>query len=425
MYAWWHKTLFPEWPFVKTMAMPYNTVFASRYSLSYQIKSGEISLSDFNERIMPDVHVIYLVYLRLLIDTTANTDTVSNTQVHKKTDGTYGMGEIHHNLRMLNSVKTRSNTVTPSFIVKGTLTDQYINYFTEWLTPIYERSNNNKFLQYVTSSGRIVKFDSENVKTLNPQSFNRKKLHSKELVFFERYEIYKSIEKVIITKEKAKEIILQKERVWWIKHKNIRPANNFKNYHLDYGEWVRAHAVLGHQGDQTEKDNYRKFSWKLGEEHQTAVSLLHIQKFIEKKVVDEKLENAFEQPHCGCRDNVNPSFEGAPKINDGEVCTSWRYCLTRCENSYIFPKHHGPTILAWKMLMEQEREQYIRTEDWDKEYSEDYAAAVVVTRMFKPEDEEFIKSKAAERMPFVRAMMMMHTKQKCKANKKMMEIVNG
>ncbi len=421
MLAWWHKTLFPKWPFLKKVTEPYNIVVKNiDVWLTKQAKIAGILLMDFHERIIPNINTLYPMYLRLLIDTTANTDTVSNIEVYKKADATYDMGVVHHNLRMLNSVKTRTNTVTPSFIAKGTFTDQCINFFIEWLTSVYERSCSDKFLQYVSFGGKIFQMDSRKVKELDP----KKKNNSRKQSFFERYEIYQSFEKIINTKEKSKERVWKKERVWWIKHRNIRSANNFKNYHLLYGEWVRARVVMGQQDDQTEKQNYRKYAWKLGEEHQTALSLLHIQKFIEGKVIDEQLENAFEQPHCSCEDNRNPTFEGAPKINDDEVCTSWRYCLTRCDNSYVFPKHHGPTNMAWKIVMEQELDQFIRTEDWAKEYGEDCEAAEAVIMSLKPEDKEFAKSKAIELIPFVR-LMMLQTKQKSKVNLTRKEIVNG
>jgi hypothetical protein len=417
MFAWWHKTLFPNWPFVKTVQKPYDNVIGNEKAwLSYYAKSSGILLKDFHKRILPDINIVHLMYLRLLIDTTANTDTVSNTQVYKITDGKYRMGVIHHNLRMLNSNKIRSNTVTPSFIAKGTFTDQCVDFFTEWLTPIYSRSGSKSFLQYFNSE-KILKLDPAYISTLNPKSKN----NSRERVFFEKYEIYKSIEKTNISKSKGNKKVLEKKRVWWIKHKNIRPANNFKNYHLLYGEWVRAHVTMGQQSDQTEKLNYRKLSWKLGEEHQISLSQFDIQQFIEGKIIDEKLENAFEQPHCSCNDNGNPTFENAPIINDGEVCTSWRYCLTQCENSRVFPKHHGPTNMAWKIVLEQEHDQFIRTEDWAKEYGEDYEAVKTVIENLKPDDYEFAKSKASERIPFVR-LMMMQTKLKRKVNKEMKEI---
>lgn len=343
--------------------------------------------------------------------------------MHKKDDGTYGMGVVHHNLRMLNSIKMRSNTVTPSFIAKGTFLDQCVDFFTEWLTPIYERSVSNMFLQYVSYGAKIHQLDARKVKILDPKSPCREKYNRKDRLFFARYEIYKSIEKVINRKDKGDERVWKKERVWWIKHKNIRSANNFKNYHLLYGEWVRAHAVMGQQSDRTEKLHYRKTAWKLGDEHQISLSQLHIQEFIEGKMVDEQLENVFKQPHCYCTDNANPTFEGAPKINDGEVCTSWRYCLTRCENSYVFPEHHAPTIMAWNILMEQEYKRLGSDEEWVKEYGNNYDASVVAISILTPEQKELAKSKSAERIPFVR-LMMMQTKQKRKVNQIMGDRIN-
>lgn len=422
MFAWWHKTLFPNWPFVKKIKEPYNNIFTNSDSwLSHYAKTAKISLVDFNERIFPNLQTLYPMYLRLLIDTSANTDTISNTTVYQKDDGTYEMGVVHHNLRMLDAVKKRTNTITPSFITKGTFTDQCVDFYTQWLSILYQHSNNSFFLQYINNYGRSTQLDSEKIKRLNPMSLLRKRSKSKGRTFFEKYEIYKNIEGTIDTDTTQKK--LGKERVWWIKHMNIRAANNFKNYHLAYGDWVRSHVTMGQQDEQTEQTHYRKDSWRLGDEHQTAVSLLHIQEFIEGKITDKTLENAFEQPHCSCVDNKNPSFNDAPHIKDDEICTSWRYCLTRCENSYVFPEHHGPTIMAWKKVMEQERENFIRLEDWSKEYGEDYEATIAIISKFKPEHIEFSKSKAAERMPFIH-LMMMQTKKKKKANQLKPKAIN-
>lgn len=50
-------------------------------------------------------------------------------EIIKLSDGSYTVGISHHNLRMLNSVKLRSNTITPAFISKGTFTDDCIIFF--------------------------------------------------------------------------------------------------------------------------------------------------------------------------------------------------------------------------------------------------------------------------------------------------------
>lgn len=415
MFAWWHKTLYPEWPFVKVVTKPYDKFFGKgqgwyKNNIS---KSGE-SIMDFSQRILPNGHTLYPMYLRLLIDSSANLDVASSSEVHKKDDGTYGMGVVHHHLRMLDSVKIRSNTVPPSHIIKGTFTDECVNFFTEWLRPIYERSSSKAFFQYFGNKSTIMHLEPKTVIELKSEKKKLKENRS----FFEKYEIYKSVEE-----EMGNEVIWEKERVYWIKHKNIRAANNFADYKRRYGEWQRAHVKLGHQGDQTEKLNYQKFSWKLGEDHQIATTLLHIQQFCEGKVVDEKLENVFKQPHCDCLDNANPTYPGAPTINDGEVCTAWRKCA-ECEHSKVFPWHHGPTIMAWRILMDQERERSLNTEEWVKEFGMDHEAAISMLRVFKPEAMEFAELKAAERMPFVR-LMMMQTKLKRKKNHIREEPVNG
>lgn len=138
---------------------------------------------------------------------------------------------------------------------------------------------------------------------------------------------------------------------------------------------------------------------------------MHIQNFVEGKVTDQRLETAFKQPHCDCSDNLHPSFDGAPKINPGEICTSWRNCLTKCEHSKVIPEIHGPTIMAWKFLLEEEKDNFNRIEDWEKEYIFDYEAVKVVVNKLNPKNYELAQQKAYERMPFVR-LMMMQTKQK-------------
>ncbi|MFW2441228.1 hypothetical protein ACN4FT_00375 [Aliarcobacter butzleri] len=406
MFAWWFKTLYPNWPFNQKIEYPYNFVVKSeeewKYNNCYRLG---IKMEEFYERFVPTLNVIYPLYLRLLIDSSANTETVCNIEVYKKTDGTYDMGLSHYNLRMLNSIKNRSNTITPSFINKGTYIDKCINFYLKWLTPIYDYSENNIFLQYIGQKSKIFALQTAKISLLNPLASRHLNNKSRKRRFFEKYEIYQ-------TNEDKNE----KNRVWWIQHKNIRASVNIKNYYLEYGEWIRSHIQLGHQSDNVERNHYRKFSWELGFEHQIALTTLHIQKFIEKKIVDKKLENVFTQPHCDCLENNNPTFINAPKIKGNEICTSWRSCLKECEHSKVFPRQHGPMIFAWKLFIEQEYESFLNLEDWKKEYAQDYEIIFAVIEKFNSEDYNFAKSKAAELIPFVR-LMMIQTKKKRKIMK--------
>ena len=65
------------------------------------------------------------------------------------------------------------------------------------------------------------------------------------------------------------------------------------------------------------------------------------------------------------------------------------------------------------MLLEEEKSNFNRIEDWEKEYTYDYEATKVVINKLTPENYELAKQKAPERIPFVR-LMMMQTKQKRK-----------
>lgn len=117
MFALWHFKLFPQYPFDKNIAVEYSNIFKKCWRAN-EAKEAGISLIDFAERFTPSIYCIYPLFLRLLIDSDANTDTILNLETNKLSDGNYTVGVSHHNLRMLNSIKLRSNTITPAFISK-------------------------------------------------------------------------------------------------------------------------------------------------------------------------------------------------------------------------------------------------------------------------------------------------------------------
>lgn len=416
MFAWWHHTLFPDYPFNTKIPKNYDGIIKNwKAWRNGNTRELGISSDDIDSRIYPTIHTAYTMLLRLLIDTTANPDTIYNCTVYKKGTGTYDMGTHHHRLRMLNAIKNKSNTQPPAFVHHGTFTDQCITFFTDFARNIYDRSGSNRFLQYV-EKGKIFHIDTNQVSKLNPlNTDNLKSKNSRGRRFFESYEIYKTVEHHTNTENKIDQIEQSKRRVHWVKPGTIRAACNFRDYQIGFGEWKRAHADLGHQDDETERTNYRKFSWHLSDQHEIANRLLHIQHFIQGKIIDHKLEQAFAQPHCYCTDNTHPDYPDAPNIHNGEVCTGWRKCLTECSKSNVFPEIHAPTIMAWKMLMEQEQENFVRTEDWYKEYASDYDAANVVIEHIPESLMTKIKETAHERIPFVR-LMMSQTKRKRKIN---------
>lgn len=49
--------------------------------------------------------------------------------------------------------------------------------------------------------------------------------------------------------------------------------------------------------------------------------------------------------------------------------------------------------MAWKLLLEEEKDSFNRIEDWEKEYTFDYQAVKVVVNKLTPENYEFALQK--------------------------------
>lgn len=95
-----------------------------------------------------------------------------------------------------------------------------------------------------------------------------------------------------------------------------------------------------------------------------------------------------------CKNNKSPTFRNAPVLKENEVCSDWCKCLTECNKSFVITKVHGPVIVSWINYLDKEKEKFIRIEDWNKEYLEDYEAANDVLSRF-PEDDIIYCNKEA------------------------------
>lgn len=424
MFAWWQATIMPDYPFDKTIIDDYKLLAsASKEWIANQALRGKFIQADYMERVIPTAYIAHLMLIRLLIDSEANISTIYNLKIHKKDDMSYGMGAHHFRKRLLNAVKGKNNTVPAAYIDHGCFTDKCINFYLDWAKKIYDRSDDKYFLQYASIRGskkRINHFDSNELGNQNPVSADRKKIEkSKERRFFERCQLYRTNERRIDIGTKDECIKLSKEKVHWIDHREIRAACNYRNYHLLFGEWKRSRVDLGHgqNSENVERENYRKNSWQLEENHQLAVILNDVADHVTGKVVVEELKNFFSQPHCYCKDNTKPDFEGAPILNEDEICIDYHNCLTKCDQSKVFAHYHGPTHLAIKMIAEQEYTNFTKVEDWNKQWGTYLSVADIVLRDI-PEiikETNVFKQTAFERIPFMR-IFLMQNKRKIKAS---------
>lgn len=404
MFAWWQATIMPNYPLVYEISDEYKTLISDPIGWVHSHVGG----TDYSERICPSIYAAHLMLIRLLIDSEANVGTIYNTKVYKKEDDTYDVGAFHFRKRMLNAVKSKNNTVPMAYIDPSSFSEKCIRFYTKWAEKLYERSGDKHFLQYSTN-GKFKHLYSPELGNQNPtleQNQNRK---SKGNRFFERFEIYKTVERRVNIGTKDEHIEAIKERVHWINHGNIRAACNFRNYHLLFGKWKRQHVDLAHSqhSENVEEESYHQYSWQMGDEHQLAMTLNTIEDHLTGKVSNDILGNAFSQPHCDCKDNTSPDFEGAPKINEGEICTDYRNCLTKCGQSTVFADHHGPTHMAIQIIAEQERENTIRIEDWHKEWGSYLRVSKAVLRDIDDERKgtEIFIQHAYERVPFMRIFL--------------------
>jgi hypothetical protein len=405
MFAWWMATICPNFPLDKVIIDEYSILISSIKNFFTNNATGFFSRTDFSERIVPSPYIAHLMMIRILIDSEANTDTVYNTTVYKKDDLTYSMGEHLFRKRLLNSVKRKNNTVPAAYIDHGSFTDRCIDFYTNWCSKLYNQSKSNRFLQYIANE-KINYFDLRELQTQNTSNVKQ----SNGRRFFERFEIYNTHERRVDIGTENERIVLSKERVHSIKHSKIRAACNYRNYNLKLGEWKRRHVDLGHgqKSESVEREFYRNNAWQLEEDHQLAIILSDLADHITGKVVIKELEGFFSQPHCGCSDNTNPNFKGAPKLQEGEICTDYSHCLTKCDKSTVFADYHGPTHMAIKIIAEQEYENIIRIEDWYKQWGVHHIVAEAVLRgiPLSIKESDTFKQIAFERIPFVRIFLM-------------------
>lgn len=108
----------------------------------------------------------------------------------------------------------------------------------------------------------------------------------------------------------------------------------------------------------------------------------------------------FHGPLANCQDPKQPTFFNAPSQND-EICSDWFKCLTRCNQSCVIPKIHGPVIFAWIQYMKEEKK-FSCEADWEKEYLVDYQAALNTTENFTTIEKEYALQEMVHYSMFVR-----------------------
>jgi len=390
MLVFWLKRISKDFPLLTKYKAPFEKIWTSPLKVTAQVRCKKIGidLSDLINMVTPQPKHLYPLFLILLIRTGVNQEVIRTWSVAKEGNDQYALGEKWGQGIMIAGNKYRGNTEQVSIISKRSVEEKYLKAFMNWLHPIYKISSSTIFFQYVSLEGKIAIFSKKVLKNHLLSIYS----------FFNKYKIHD-----------------EGKRIYSIDHRYLRASKNYSRYLEGYGKWVRQ-KELGHQSESTEPKHYRKSNeWKIGSGHQIASSQNQLISFIKGEDNNKRLSKAFQTPFCECSDPKNPKYKNAEKIEDNDVCRSWRKCLTECNNpKSIIPSVHGPLITAWRDLMEEKKDDFWRTEDWEKEFKLDINAANSVLDQFTEEEKALCSQQAQKYTQFINSLLLKAIENKTK-----------
>ena len=345
-------------------------------------------IEEFQHQIYPSFHEIYPLLLFILVREGLNLEVIRSWKVHKIKDGTYRLGDDAGVATIIQGIKNRSNDVIWTPIKRDSILEQYIEFYLDWLTSIYEITGTKHFFQF-RPTGNKSKFDYFRNRNIFRAA------QEKENWFFKRYKI----------------TMPNGDRVETIDHRQPRVNKQFDDYLKDLDEFERQ-KKRNHKNIDTQIHYDNMDERKVVKRHKMAKALDLAEGIFKGKVKANNNHKAiiFEGPFADCKDPKSPDYPGYQKLREDEVCSDWFMCLCMCSKSIVDPKIHGPAIYAWREYMEEEKTRLL-DEHWEKEYGLQYAGAVEVIDTVIP---EIYKSYCEENMSKFREFVRMHFKRKRK-----------
>lgn len=382
MFALWHHEICPNWPHDQEMLPIFSNIWTYgmtswRSNQAYRLN---ISLVDFDSRIYPSMHEFYPLALFLLIRLGTNQDVLKSWSIRKE-ENHYLMGDNINGLALLvQGLKGRGNTVQDIVIPANSEEEKYIKFYLNWLYPLYEKSTNNKFFQYITQ-----KHQNNNISCWDKNTFDSLKQGKNK--FYMKYEIFD---------DKGK-------RIYFFDHRRIRVSSNYADYLRGYSEFQRQRNK-GHKSVETQRHYENNTDWKGQVRYKISKTQEKIVKIFRGEITENDDPKAviFNGPIADCVNPNSPTFPNAPILKENEMCLDWTKCLTQCEQCIVIPKVHGPVISAWIRFMEKEKDQFMRNRDWEKEYLVDYESAVNVFSGFSSDQKKYSNDQASRYMLFIR-----------------------
>ncbi|PRM87552.1 hypothetical protein [Aliarcobacter cryaerophilus] len=322
-----------------------------------------INLDEVRKRLYPSVHMIYPLYLFILIREGLNDETLKSWVISESDKGEYKIGEDLGIVTIIQGIKNRSKDIQWTPIKRNSETKKYIDFYLDWLTRIYNESGLKYFFQYGVPGG-------QNIYEYVRAGVWKTARKSKDW-FFKKNEIF----------------MPNGTKVYYIDHRQPRVNIQFNDYLNGLDEWERQfkknHNSINTQTHYDNMDERKVIQrYKLGKVFNLAESIFRGT----ITSVENNKAKVFNGLFADCCDPKNPTYPGASKIYNNEVCSNWFMCLVYCDKSIVDFKIHGPSIMAYLEYMNEEKI-YMSDENWEKEYGLHYDVAIEILEQKMTEDD--------------------------------------
>lgn len=372
-FALWHKTLFPNYPFSADVDPRYKEVFSSirdfrlRY---YRLTKKEIT--EFDRRVFPTLQTAFLLAIILLIREGINTEVLKTWKIKTLDDGSLSVGDrIASIATVITGIKGRSNKLISTPIGSNSEELRMIDAYLDMLSPHYEKSDSDLLFQYFTPQ-KGKNFEWRTSKWTKDGFFANAQTAKASL--FKKYAIQDT----------------SGERIYKIQPSRIRPSVNYVNYLRGYSLYERQ-IELGHSNAQTQLDHYENSSeWHDSKNHKIAKTQELVLGIFGGTIERDnpQADKYFAGLFADCENPYEPDYPGATPLKKNEACGDWFMCLNSCSKAKVIPEWHGETICASIEFMKNELKEFIRIEDWNKEYLPRVQAAESALESFTPEEKE-------------------------------------
>jgi len=401
-FALWHKTLFPSYPLDNIVDPRYQKVFSSfrDFRLRYHRMTGK-EVIEFDRRMFPVLQTAYLLAVVLLIREGINIEVLKSWRIKELShEGLFVGDSIAKLATLITGIKRRTNSIITTAISANSEEKFFIDSYLKQLTPYYKKSGSDLLFQYFSPQKGIPgKWKtSEWIK----DSFFTNVMATKQSLF-KKYTIYDT----------------GGERIFKVQHSKIRPSVNYADYLKGFTLFERQHK-LGHKDVETQKGHYENSAeWKGSKMHRIAKTQELIVGVFGGKVERENIhaQKLYAGLLSDCKNPLNPNYPGAIPLKENEVCGDWFKCLTQCAEARVIPSVHGETICACILHMEEQKSEFIRIEDWEKEYLVDYLSAKSTLECFTEEELKYAQENAYKHIGIMRKRF----KSRLKINKKRKE----